>query len=188
MSRERGRPRVATTDAAVLAATRELLAEVGYERLSYELVAQRAGVTRPTVYRRWPSKALLVYDAAFPADDIAPIGDSGDFRRDVLRLVEAAVRSYSRPETRAALPGLLPLFERGSELREHARDPLEAAARGQFRAVVEGAVTRGEAPASTDPDLLFDVLVGAVVFHLVFRGGDRPDLATAIVELVLGAR
>src|SRR5437588_13131394 len=59
----RGRPRNADTDSAILAATCELLVDNGYGRLSMEAVAARSGVGKPTLYRRWSSKAALVADA-----------------------------------------------------------------------------------------------------------------------------
>ena len=67
-----GRPRDPRIDEAVLAATRELLAEVGYKRLSMGLVARRAGVHRPAIYRRWSSKPHLVCEAVYPAPPVAP--------------------------------------------------------------------------------------------------------------------
>jgi len=61
-----GRPRQPDLDARIAAVTRTLLADVGYNRLSFEMIAQASEVTRPTLYRRWPSKAHLVFDATLP--------------------------------------------------------------------------------------------------------------------------
>ena len=61
-----GRPRDQRIDDAVLAATAELLQEVGYAGLSIAAVAARAGTHKPAIYRRWPTKAQLVHEAAFP--------------------------------------------------------------------------------------------------------------------------
>src|SRR5690242_7419882 len=97
-SSKRGRPRDESANARILQAVRDLLTDVGYDGLSYEQVARRAGVSRPTIYLRWPTKAHLAYDAAFPAEDLKPISDTGNFRADLLRLARAAARSYSRPE------------------------------------------------------------------------------------------
>ena len=57
-----------------MAATRKLLATDGYDQMSIESIAKEAGVSRPTIYRRWPSKAHVVFDAAFgqPDDDEFP--------------------------------------------------------------------------------------------------------------------
>ena len=64
--RPQGRPRDSRIDDAVLRATVELLDEIGYARLTIPLVATRAGATPPAVYRRFPTKLELVYEAVFP--------------------------------------------------------------------------------------------------------------------------
>src|SRR5919201_1691169 len=82
--RAAARPRDRRLDAAVLGATRRLLVEVGYRDLSIEAVARRAGVHRPTIYRRWRSKAELVHAAIYPAGDVTlRVPDTGDFARDI---------------------------------------------------------------------------------------------------------
>ena len=65
MANENGRPRDARIDSAVLDAAAELLAEVGYADLTVAAIADRAGTSRPAVYRRWPTMAHLVHEAAF---------------------------------------------------------------------------------------------------------------------------
>ncbi|MEK8143385.1 helix-turn-helix domain-containing protein [Streptomyces sp. M10(2022)] len=88
-ARRPGRPRNATADLAILEATRDLIIENGYARLSMEGVAARTGVGKPTVYRRWSSKGALVADAlrhsilaAAPGHAAAP-PDTGDIERDL---------------------------------------------------------------------------------------------------------
>src|SRR6478609_109923 len=92
-----GRPRDPRVEESVLAATRELLVEVGYARLSYELVGRR------TLYRRWPNKAHIVHDALFAArgDDSWPT--EVDFADGWRRMIRRLVDSYARPEAQAAL-------------------------------------------------------------------------------------
>ena len=65
----RGRPRDPAIDDAVLAATRALLVEIGCDQLSMVAIADRAGVGRPALYRRWPSKTHLVFEAVFGWQD-----------------------------------------------------------------------------------------------------------------------
>ena len=61
-----GRPRDPRIDGAVLRATVELLSETGYPGLLVSAIAERAGTSKPAIYRRWPSKAHLVHEAVFP--------------------------------------------------------------------------------------------------------------------------
>jgi AcrR family transcriptional regulator len=61
--RRRGRPRSARAHRAILDAALSLLVEEGYDTMSIEAVAERAGVGKATIYRRWDSKEELVADA-----------------------------------------------------------------------------------------------------------------------------
>jgi AcrR family transcriptional regulator len=180
-----GRPRDGRIDEAVLAATRELLVEEGYVGLSVEAVARRAGTTKPTIYLRWPSKAHLVHDAVYPARTGPFMPDTGSFAGDLAAMVEHDLASVSRPEVQAAGPGLLADVERHPELRETVVAGLQDAVRREFAAMVARAVDRGEVRPATDPDAVFDVVVGAISFHVTSHGRPQPGFATALVALVL---
>jgi AcrR family transcriptional regulator len=65
-----GNPRVRRTRERILAAARELLAEAGPAGLTYSLLADRAGVTRQTLYRHWPARAALLVDLILEAPDV----------------------------------------------------------------------------------------------------------------------
>ncbi|WP_406289870.1 TetR/AcrR family transcriptional regulator [Embleya sp. NBC_00896] len=180
-----GRPRDPRTDELILAATRELIAEQGYNRVSIDAVARRAGVTRPTVYRRWPSKAHLVHEAVYPAREttFGPHPHE-DFATGVLRFAEAALESFRRPETAAAVPGLLAEYRDQPELKEMlvARmDPVRA----RFRLFVEDAVARGQARPDLDADLLFESLSGALMFGVLGSDlADKPGFAASVARLI----
>ncbi|MEU6419639.1 TetR/AcrR family transcriptional regulator [Streptomyces spiralis] len=179
-----GRPRDPRTDAAIIRAAQEVLVEDGYGGLTFDAVARRAGVTRPTIYRRWPSRLHLAYEAAFRDDDGAAVTDTGDFQADLGALVRASVASYSRPATRAAMPGILAEFQRNPQVRAELREPHESEVRARFSAVIAGAVARGEVGADIDSDVLFDTIVGAIQFRLIVA--ERPDDAfvKGLIELV----
>src|SRR5438309_1240912 len=168
-----GRPRDARIDEAVLAATRQLLVEVGYRRLSYELIALRAGVTRPAIYRRWPSKAHVVHDAVFPGDDGDLVPRTASFERDLRRLIARTLASYARPEARVAVPGLLADLD-DPERRREVVDGLQNRVRVQLAERVARAVADGEIQADTDADLLLDTIVGALIHRVVARQSLDP--------------
>ena len=180
-----GRPRDPRIDDAVLAATRALLAEVGYGRLSFELVAQRAGVTRPAIYRRWPSKVHLVHEAVFPQPGNRFVEDTGDFEADLRRQVGHMVASYARPEARAALSGLLTDLHGDTALRHSVIDRLEDEVRAQFAQRVATAVAAGQIDGRCDADLVLDVIVGAVFHRVVARDQSAVGVTDEIVDLVL---
>src|SRR6266496_6782642 len=85
--RKPGRPRSAQAHKAILDATLELLAEGGFQGLSIEAVAARAGVGKTTIYRRWPSKNELVMDAIREVQVNLSVIDTGNFRKDVVTFV-----------------------------------------------------------------------------------------------------
>ena len=90
----RSRPggRSARVRAGVLAAARELVAEQGYEPVSIEQIAARAGVHKTTVYRRWPTKARLVMDAVEDMSaERVPVPDTGALASDLRRFSRAIV-------------------------------------------------------------------------------------------------
>src|SRR5215472_1625802 len=83
-----GRPLDATRDDAILQAAIELVAEIGYDRLTIDAVAARARAGKATVYRRWPSKAQLVAEAcACVAFNLEP-PNSGSLRTDMIAIAE----------------------------------------------------------------------------------------------------
>lgn len=83
-----GRPRDPGRDAAILAATLDLLGEVGYERVTVRAIAQRAGAGLATLYRRWSTKEELVIDAVLSFEDVPPVPDPGTAADPVGVLVE----------------------------------------------------------------------------------------------------
>ncbi|SEH49118.1 DNA-binding transcriptional regulator, AcrR family [Mycolicibacterium rutilum] len=107
MSTEIGRPRDRRIDAAVLRATVELLAETGYADLTVEAIARRAGTSKPAIYRRWPSKAHVVHEAAFPVSAATTLPDTGTLAGDIGEMVRRTVGVLTTPAARAALPGLV---------------------------------------------------------------------------------
>jgi AcrR family transcriptional regulator len=164
-----GRPRDRRIDDAVLQATRALLAEGDYASLTVTAVAARAGTSTNAIYRRWPSKILLVHEAIYADSPSTPIEDSGDLRADLRRLVDAVVATFSDPTIRAALPGLL---------MEIMGDPgLHEVLLARFRGPVwdglgkrlDSAVAAGQARSGLDPNLVFEALTGTVFFSYVLR-------------------
>lgn len=182
--RPRGRPRSPESHRAILAATREVLDEVGYVRLTVEGVAARAGVGKSTVYRWWPSKSALVLEAVGAART-APPRPTGDVRADI-RAVLATILEDLRG------PLAVTLLALGSDALHDApagagsADLLQAD-RGAVEDMIEDAARRGDLPADVDADLLLDVCAGTLLYRLLRR---RPteDVLDRLVDLVVEGR
>ena len=106
-ARSQGRPRDTRIDDAVLRATVELLDEIGYTRLTIPLVAARAGSTPPAVYRRFPTKIELVYEAVFPTLATLELPLADDLESGVRALIRASIELFSRPAVHSAISGLM---------------------------------------------------------------------------------
>ena len=165
-----GRPRSATADAAILAATRDALVELGWSKLTLGDVATRAGVAKTTLYRRWPGKNELVVDAVAALFDELEMPDRGSLAADIEGVVLQFAAILVRPETKSGLMAVVAESTHDDALRERIRASIVDR---QKRLVLEGrtrAQQRGELPPETDPeeaartvDLIFDMVAGAVV-------------------------
>ncbi|WP_336953205.1 TetR/AcrR family transcriptional regulator [Sphingobium aromaticivastans] len=182
----RGRPRDAEVDENILAAARQLLAEGGFDAMSFEAVAQLAGVTRPTIYRRWPTKAHLANEIANGGGrTIADIIESQGLRAQLLAFVTLLMAQYRRPETSAANAGLMVSFRSAPELRDELHTPLEKQARKDLAAILDKGKALGLIAASVDADIVFDIAVGAVIFRAMFSSlPARKGLADAICDII----
>jgi AcrR family transcriptional regulator len=151
--RRRGRPRDPGVDAAIRAATADILGEVGYARLTMDLVAERAGVSKPSLYLRWPNKVALVADALqHRARAVPDVPDTGSLPGDMRVFLTALLRS--RREASRALAAVAGEIATNPQLRKAWHRGLAGMLTGCLRAIVTRAVERGELPADADVDLL----------------------------------
>lgn len=166
-----GRPRSAELDATILRTALDLLIERGIEETSIEQVARLAGVTRATVYRRFPDKTqLLVAAIRFGhADAAEPAVPPTDI--SVEQMLAGWSEALALPRVRRLTRRLMTSLHDHPELAEafHAASigPREQA----VRAVLERARDRGQFPADADLDIVRTILTGAVATHLT----TRPD-------------
>ncbi|MDQ0598842.1 AcrR family transcriptional regulator [Streptomyces canus] len=168
--RATGRPRSATADAAILAATREALVELGWSKLTLGDVAARAGVAKTTLYRRWAGKNELVVDAVAELFDELELPDCGTLAADIEGVVLQYAAILARPEAKSGLMSVVAESIHDEALRERIRCSI---VERQKRLVLEGrarAEARGELPPESDPgeaartiDLIFDMVAGTVV-------------------------
>ncbi|WP_371649095.1 MULTISPECIES: TetR/AcrR family transcriptional regulator [unclassified Streptomyces] len=166
-------------------ATLELLIERGYQRLTVEAVAQKAGVNKTTIYRWWPSKGPLLRAALLRSQllDI-DIPDTGNLRGDLIALAGQMARlvngERTGPVARAMLSGG-GQDELAFLTRDFFADRLE-----RERPLFARAVARGELSADTDPALLVDLIAGAVWMRILLRqlpAGE--EFVEAVVDAVL---
>jgi AcrR family transcriptional regulator len=171
-----GRPRSADADEAILVATRELLAERGWEGMTLGDVAARAGVAKTTLYRRWPGKADLVVDAmAQLFATLRPI-DAGSARADAAATIRELIKLLALPETQCAVLALSAHAVRDPKLRHSLRTKIVERSREIVRTGAARSAARGETNAVvSDPDLLFDVIAGTMIHRMLIAGETVDD-------------
>ncbi|MBC7843156.1 MAG: TetR/AcrR family transcriptional regulator [Gemmatimonadaceae bacterium] len=168
----RGRKRDHSRDADILDAALDVLAEVGAAGITMDLVAERAGAGKATIYRRWTSKAELVIDAVAHIErmqvDIEHLPDTGTLRGDLLALFrpEAMEASTRRLKIMSALASLLSadqaLAEAGSAVI------VKPWADAHF-ALMQRAVTRGEVSARADITTLSQVVPSMAAYRTLVQ-------------------
>jgi AcrR family transcriptional regulator len=167
----RGRPRSEKARQAILAAAGDLLLARGLSAVSMDAVAERAGVSKATIYRWWPTKESLALDALFTEwAAVQPrLRDTGTLRGDLLALLRPWARlATSKPYGRVI----------GALVTEAQTDPAFAAEylrrvveprRDQARAIFRRAIERGEIPADTKIEVAVDMVYGPL-YHRLLHG------------------
>ncbi|MHA7666846.1 TetR/AcrR family transcriptional regulator [Mycolicibacterium sp. HS_4_1] len=174
MVKELGRPRDSRIDSAALAATAELLGEVGYAALSVDAIAQQAGTSKPAIYRRWPSKAHLVHEAVFPAGIATNLPDTGSLAGDVRAMVRGTIAVLSTPAARAALPGLLGEMTADATLHSALLERFADALGPGLHARLDAAAARGELRSGVTAADLTETITGIALLAALTRS-DTPD-------------
>ncbi|MFV0434182.1 MAG: TetR/AcrR family transcriptional regulator [Leucobacter sp.] len=139
---------------------REQLGEQGYAALTIEGVAAKSGVAKTTIYRRWRSKAEMVFDLAIHRADEVTTFDTGSLKGDLEVLAERAVRLVSDDPGRSVLPGLLADMAGDPDLTDRLRESFVGAARADIAAMLDRALARGELREAADVELVHAALLG----------------------------
>ncbi|MFJ3087858.1 TetR/AcrR family transcriptional regulator [Streptomyces sp. NPDC086838] len=157
--------RRATLDAAL-----DLCTEKGYGRVTIEAIAARAGVSKKTIYRWWPSKSAILLEAFTEMlVSATPFVDSGDIAKDLRTHLTGAVNVLAVPPYGPAYAGILSELHHDDQLAETVRtqliDPRFDEAVGRLRSAQE----QGQIPPDADLDLAVEMLYGPLYYRHVLR-------------------
>jgi AcrR family transcriptional regulator len=178
-----GRPRSEEAHRAILEATLELLVEVGFSGLTVEGVAQRAGVGKATIYRRWPSKLPLVVEAFSQLPALEEV-DTGHLVDDLTAMLRSYLQLFNSTPLATVLPSLAGERAHNPELSK-LFDPVMRERRQPLIRVLERAVARGELPEDLDLELAADLIVGPIAVRVFNGSRASPRSVGPIVELAL---
>ncbi|MDQ1741524.1 MAG: hypothetical protein QOE53_3176 [Pseudonocardiales bacterium] len=184
----RGRPRSEKATNAILEAAAELLLLRGLGAMSMDEVAERAGVSKATIYRWWPSKEMLALDALLAWAAVqAPTRDTGSLRGDLLALARPWVREITRQPFGRVIAALVTEAQSDPQFAEAYRTHFVEPRRDAMRAAFARAVARGEAPAELDVEVAIDLIYGPLYHRLLH--GHAPltrRFAEDVVDMALG--
>ncbi|MFR9752037.1 TetR/AcrR family transcriptional regulator [Nocardia sp. 004] len=175
--------------AAILAATAELIRELPYAKLGIEAIAARAGVGKQTIYRWWPSKGAVVFDAMLESDS-GPSGlalpDTGDIAADLRELLRGSVAALVDPGFDSFLRAMYIEIQQDQELAVAYRERLLLPQRRAIADRLAVAVDAGELRAGLDLGLAVDLLLGPIQTRWSLGlGGLTEAYADAVLDAAL---
>lgn len=185
MTSSRGRPRDRTHEVRALESAGELLLEGGVAACTVEAVSRRSGVSKPTIYRRWPHRTALAIDAfAARIGEQVPLAETGDAAEDLVQAVARLAEQYQgRDGVVFAELIAAAVLEPGTA--ELLNDRFFGPRRAELRALWAKGVSRGQLDPHADADTMIDLLFGPETFRLLL--GHGPTDARAAAELARAA-
>lgn len=184
----RGRPRSAEAEEAILRAALEILDKGGYGSFSIEAVAARAGVGRPTIYRRWPSRLELAVEAVVRLAPPLKVVDTGDPLADFRHLVAALLHDMTSSATGRAIIALASDLQAHAELARRLDERHLEPRRAVMADLLRRAAEAGQLRPDLDPGMMIDLVMGAAMYRWLVTG--RPvsreaamHIADTVVEL-----
>ncbi|MDN3247525.1 TetR/AcrR family transcriptional regulator [Streptomyces mutabilis] len=178
---------------AILEATRALVTEEPYEKVTVEAIAVRAGVGKQTIYRRWPSKSAVVFAALLALSEDADgqsltLPDTGDLEADLKLVMRATVEEFTNPPfdrlIRALNTEIANDAALAAEYRDKVAQPLEEAKRARLRSAQKA----GQLDSAADLDLVLEVLYAPLFQRWLHRSGPlTAAYADALVDATLKA-
>ena len=187
-----GRKRDHTRDPEILDAALEVLAEVGYDGMTMDMVAARAKAGKATLYRRWPSKAELVLDAVAHMKrgqvDLDRLPDTGTLRGDLVAMIKP--QSIEEAERKLkVMAGLASMLSHDRGLAEAVNAAIVEPWADAHRMFMNRAVDRGEIPAAADVETLSHVVPSMAAYRTLIQRKpvDRDFLVSLIDGLLLPA-
>ncbi|GAA2152520.1 TetR/AcrR family transcriptional regulator [Nocardioides koreensis] len=180
------RPRVeGDREQQILDATLEVLADVGYDRLTMDAVATRAKASKATLYRRWNGKVSLVIDALLSAKSTPALPDTGTLRGDLIASF-CGMGGLTDEQSVATFASVITAITRDQDFAEAFRREVIGPKAQISRTVFERARDRGELAPDVDIDLLAPALAG-IVLHRVYLMGELPDeaLITRVIDQII---
>jgi AcrR family transcriptional regulator len=181
-----GRPRSERARVATLEAAADLLVEGGLGAATMEAIAARAGVSKVTIYKWWPSRGAVAVDAYFHRfDETYSYVDTGDVAADLTTQVRLLIHAF-RGRAGEIMAELIGRAQTDPALAETLRTGWLVPRREAAAAVLERAVARGQLRPDADIPTVMDELYAPLYWRLLMRHQPLDDaLADELVRNTL---
>ncbi|MEK4473546.1 TetR/AcrR family transcriptional regulator [Paenibacillus sp. FSL R7-0048] len=175
MEIKRGRPRNVETEKSILSASYDLLLENGFGAVTVEKIADRAKVSKATIYKWWPNKAAVVMDGFLSsAADRLPVPDTGSVFDDILMHATNLSRFLISREGKI-ITEIIGEGQMDSGLAEAYRTRYFQPRRLEARLLMERGVQRGELKDNLDIEVVTDLIYGPIFYRLLVTGQPIDD-------------
>lgn len=173
---------------AILDAALALCREEGYARLSVEGIAERAGVSKQTIYRWWPSRGAVLLEALErEATDVAIYPDTDDLLADVRTTIIQVARFHANPNLGPLLAALIAEAQQDPSMAPMLLERFMRPRRAPIVDRLRRAQEAGQLPQTVDVEAVIEVIFGALFHRLLLHSGPIDDTyATYVVETVFG--
>jgi AcrR family transcriptional regulator len=172
---KRGRPRNVETQSSILTASYELLLEHGFAAVTVEKIADRAKVSKATIYKWWPNKAAVVMDGYLSAaSSRLPVPDTGKVFEDIL-LHAANLARFLTSREGIIITELIGEGQFDAGLAEAYRVRYFQPRRLEARRLMERGVERGELKAGLNIEVSTDLIYGPIFYRLLVTGEKIDD-------------
>ncbi|MFC3800765.1 TetR/AcrR family transcriptional regulator [Cohnella sp. GCM10012308] len=172
---KRGRPRDPKTQQAILSASYDLLLEVGFGAVTVEKIAERAGVSKATIYKWWPNKAAVVMDGFLSAASARlPVPDTGNAFEDI-QIHAVNVTRFLTSREGKIITALVGEGQFDEGLAEAYRTRYFQPRRLEAKGILEKGIRRGQLKETLDVGLGVDLLYGPIFYRLLVTGEPLDD-------------
>jgi AcrR family transcriptional regulator len=180
-------PRPNSSTNEILVTTIQLIAEHDVSGVSVDMIAERAGMSKATIYRRWPSRSELITEAMRYTRRPGVNPDTGSLRGDLQALLAELLEYLNRPDGSRIMMSLLNGAMRTPELAE-IRKSAASDARSAYKIAIERGIKRGELDKPINTRLMIDMLIAPFLYQrLVENTKARRSDVDQIIDAALTA-
>ncbi|MED3575924.1 TetR/AcrR family transcriptional regulator [Cytobacillus praedii] len=187
---KRGRPRNVEAQKSILSASYELLLENGFQFVTVDKIAERAQVSKATIYKWWPNKAAVVMDGfLYAASERLSVPDTGSAYNDILIHATNLTRFLTSKEG-TIITQLLGEGQFDTGLADAYRDRYFRPRRLEARSLLEKGIDRGDLKKNLNIDICIDLIYGPIFYRLLVTGQtlDEPYVQQLVLNAFEGIR